>query len=727
MKSIKLFLLLLFLGTHFCHAQDTTLLLKPKMLNKDSMQIFISEMKGWLFKQGNDTAWAKKDIDLTGWKRLMPTELSEKMADKSGRVEGWFRLKIKLDSTLGETAFAVRISTWAASDLYIDGNRIASFGNTGINGAPYRENRYMSNLLPLSVNLKPGIEYTLVFHVVDYLSPFPPYELKAKDFGLRNLIRITVPKYYETIVPEATNGAIFIIFSVISVVLSLLFWLLFLQNRSEKNLLLFATASTLLTIFLIALALLSNSGLALVGMSYSWRWVATQISQLSSILYFSSIPVILARIFKRKIPLLYNIIVFLLVFIGTISLIRLIEIDEKIFTALNFILLCLIIVFSVYYVVSSWKKLRGAQWAIVAGLLIPLSVLLLVFILQYVSQDTLNLSFILVGAFLFLSFPMSMMVYVAMRFKEIIKEVQENAKQVMQMSEEKKEQALHQQKILREEVNRQTAEIRTTLDNLKSTQSQLIQSEKMASLGELTAGIAHEIQNPLNFVNNFSEVSNELIGEMNTELEKGDIEEAKSIATDVKLNLEKINHHGKRAADIVRGMLQHSRTSSGQKEPTDINALCDEYLRLAYHGLRAKDKSFNAKFETAFDETVSKLNIIPQDIGRVILNLINNAFYAASQPSKGGLSDSDNNKTPTVWVSTKKEGNKVLISVRDNGPGIPSNILDKIFQPFFTTKPTGQGTGLGLSLSYDIVKAHGGELKVETIEEEGTTFIITLG
>ena len=272
-----------------------------------------------------------------------------------------------------------------------------------------------------------------------------------------------------------------------------------------------------------------------------------------------------------------------------------------------------------------------------------------------------------------------------------------------------------------------------TLAELKSTQSQLIQSEKMASLGELTAGIAHEIQNPLNFVNNFSEVNEELLTEMKDELDKGNINDAKALANDAIENQQKILHHGKRADAIVKGMLQHSRSSSGVKEPTDINALADEYLRLAYHGLRAKDKSFNATMKTDFDETIGNINIIPQDIGRVILNLITNAFYAASLPSKGGFSDPDKSYSPTVWVSTKKIGDKIQVSVRDNGPGIPQKILDKIFQPFFTTKPTGQGTGLGLSLSYDIVKAHGGEMKVETKEGEGlpagqagSTFIIQL-
>ena len=255
----------------------------------------------------------------------------------------------------------------------------------------------------------------------------------------------------------------------------------------------------------------------------------------------------------------------------------------------------------------------------------------------------------------------------------------------------------------------------------------------MASLGELTAGIAHEIQNPLNFVNNFSEVSNELIDEMNEELDKGDIDEAKIIAGDIKQNLEKINHHGKRADAIVKGMLQHSRSSSGVKEPTDINALADEYLRLSYHGLRAKDKDFNATMQTDFDETIGKINIVPQDIGRVILNLINNAFYAVAEKKKSPHPLKEGEKyEPTVSVSTKRinspsgDGGKVEIRVTDNGNGIPQKVLDKIFQPFFTTKPTGQGTGLGLSMSYDTIKAHGGEIKVETKEGEGTTFTIVL-
>ena len=253
----------------------------------------------------------------------------------------------------------------------------------------------------------------------------------------------------------------------------------------------------------------------------------------------------------------------------------------------------------------------------------------------------------------------------------------------------------------------------------------------MASLGELTAGIAHEIQNPLNFVNNFSEVNKELIEEMVEEIGKGNLEDIKLIAGNIKQNMEKINLHGKRADSIVKGMLQHSQRSSGTAELTDINALADEYLRLSYHGLRAKDKSFNATINTDFDKAIQKINIVQQDIGRVLLNLFNNAFYSvtekttsASPATAGILSPA---YEPTVSVSTAKNNGYIEIRVRDNGMGIPATVMDKIFQPFFTTKPAGEGTGLGLSLSYDIiVKGHGGELKAETKEGEFAEFIILL-
>jgi two-component system, NtrC family, sensor kinase len=272
------------------------------------------------------------------------------------------------------------------------------------------------------------------------------------------------------------------------------------------------------------------------------------------------------------------------------------------------------------------------------------------------------------------------------------------------------------------QLQHQKEEIEATLENLTATQNQLIQREKMASLGELTAGIAHEIQNPLNFVNNFSEVNKELIAEMREEIAKRNFAEAEQIAKSIEDNEGKIIHHGKRADGIVKGMLQHSRSSSGTKEPTDINALADEYLRLAYHGFRAKDKSFNVTTKTDLDDRVGKVLVVPEEIGRVLLNLITNAFYAVSEKKR----QAGNEYEPTVTLRTERDDDHVLISVKDNGNGISSKVLEKIFQPFFTTKPTGQGTGLGLSLSYDIVKAHGGEITVEINKDSGAEFSVLL-
>ncbi|QNF34451.1 hypothetical protein HUW51_17600 [Adhaeribacter swui] len=296
---------------------------------------------------------------------------------------------------------------------------------------------------------------------------------------------------------------------------------------------------------------------------------------------------------------------------------------------------------------------------------------------------------------------------------------------------------LHRSRVLRREnqlleskVNLRTSqlsqaneEISQALANLKTSQTQLIQSEKMASLGELTAGIAHEIQNPLNFVNNFSEVSIELLDELEEEAQNGNTTEVLAISTDLKENLQKINYHGKRADAIVKGMLQHSRAGSTEKQLTNINALADEYLRLSYHGLRAKDKEFNAALVKDFAPDLPKTEVLPQDLGRVLLNLFNNAFYAVAQ--KKQLLNGQYH--PEVQVITKDLGDKIEIRIRDNGSGIPENIKQKVFQPFFTTKPTGQGTGLGLSLSYDIInKGHGGQLKLETEEGKGADFIIIL-
>lgn len=711
--SVKIFFLLLFpmIGL----AQNTVVNITPEKFSKNIDAFNIDTIDGWVFHKGNDSNWAKKDIDVKGWEKLKPTDLSAKYADKNSRVEGWFRIKVTFDSSLLNKVLYVDFGQWAATAFYVDGELVTARGNTGAKGKDFRE--YNGGLDPVSIRFNTPAAHILSLHYVGYLSPIPPYDVKTQT--LKKVIRLGGPNYitrvlnnYKTLYTFRTS------WMVVCAILSVLFWLLLFQNRKEKNLFWIALYTSAL-FFYTYYSYTDPSGTSFD--EFKIKIIVSDLFQISTIVLL--LPILLIKVFKRKInnKLILSLIILIVVNeIGTFLTSSFSIIVQYIYGG------SFIFVFGIclYYAITSWKNLMGAQWAIVGGLIFTISILLGGFILILILPNLFESQYsnLLFNSFFNLGFPFSLLIYVSIRFKEMINEVQANAQTVLELSEEKREQALIQQKVLEEEVTRQTGEIRKTFENLKSTQSQLIQSEKMASLGELTAGIAHEIQNPLNFVNNFSEVNTELLDELGEEADKGNLEEVKAIAKDIKENEQKINHHGKRADAIVKGMLQHSRSSSGVKEPTDINALADEYLRLAYHGLRAKDKSFNATLFTHFDDSIGMINMIPQDIGRVILNLITNAFYAVAEKKK----QIGEGFEPTVSVSTKKTDGKVEISVKDNGNGIPQHIKDKIFQPFFTTKPTGEGTGLGLSLSYDIVKAHGGEIKVVNSEGGGTTFAIYL-
>jgi two-component system NtrC family sensor kinase len=703
----------------FGWGQDSVVNITPGKFTKDINAFFIDAAEGWVFHNGNDTNWSKKNIDTKGWEKLKPTDLLAKYADKNGRVEGWFRIKVTFDSSLLNKVLYVDFGQWAATAFYVDGELVAARGNTGEKGKGFRE--YLGGLDPLSMHFNVSGPHILSLHYVGYLSAIPPHEVKTQ---FREHVMLIAGPNFTTLLRKVKETSYFFqtLYLVVCAILSVLFWLLLFQNPKEK--ILFWTA-----FFTSTFAITMWCDLCRIDINGSSYYVDKSVRLISVFLasctFLLLLPILLSKVLKRKINRRLILSLIILIVVNEIGAF----VTSSFSTAFEYIYVfsyIFVLGICLYYVITSWKNLMGAQWAIVVGLIF--TALILSFGLIFYPVIKSALTYYIIVSLVDLSFPLSLMIYVSMRFKEMIHEVQENAEKVVELSEEKKVQAETQQKVLEEEVTRQTREIRQTLENLKTTQSQLIQSEKMASLGELTAGIAHEIQNPLNFVNNFSEVNTELIDELKQEMDKGNLEDARAIADDIKENEEKINHHGKRADAIVKGMLQHSRSNSGVKEPTDINALADEYLRLAYHGLRAKDKEFNATLITDFDDSIGMINMIPQDIGRVILNLITNAFYAVAEKKK----QSGDGYEPTVTVTTKRivplpggpQG--VEVRVADNGNGIPPKILDKIFQPFFTTKPTGQGTGLGLSLSYDIVKAHGGELKVETKENEGTEFIIQL-
>lgn len=418
------------------------------------------------------------------------------------------------------------------------------------------------------------------------------------------------------------------------------------------------------------------------------------------------------------------------VFIGLLLAIAFLFVIEVVFSA-GFIIKWLWHLLMLFIITATFKLPELSRFKTIMLAVLPLAVILL---LKDLVKPFTDQFFVSIKNLLNYTFPLAITWLIALSIIWTRQQKALEKERQLRLAEEQQHKIVEARKMELEllvaertaQLTRQKEELENALVDLQTTQKQLIQSEKMASLGELTAGIAHEIQNPLNFVNNFSEVSVELLDELKDgplhNLPQAEQEEVEVIINNLTQNLEKINHHGKRADAIVKGMLQHSRSSSAEKEPTDINALVDEYLRLSYHGLRAKDKLFNASIKTNFDENVGAVEVVPQDIGRVFLNLLNNAFYAVTEKKKNLAGTYE----PTVSVSTRRLDDAIEIVVKDNGNGIPQVVAEKIFQPFFTTKPTGQGTGLGLSLSYDIIKAHEGEIKVETKEGECTEFTISL-
>jgi len=668
----------------------------------------------WRYQKGDNTAWANPEFDDSSWSQFSRANLNMPDGDQAIANRGdivWFRKRIKADSSLSKT-IVLNIFQYGASEIYLDGKLIHQLGkvSSDLDEVIYHNPSRQVLQLPL---IK-GKAQVLAVRYINAQHQFPLFAdtngyIRITVSSLSNANSRDVEKNYRIAanIQQENNFYITLGIAILMFIIFTSFYLFFPKEKINGY---FALSILFLIFFIIGVIWeLDNTGADFwISFSYDANILISSIV----LLYCSY------RIMPQPIDSVYKTVSFLgLIAIGCLFL------DKN--AAITWALLLYVAI--IRLTVKSWNNNRAASILFMSSSFIGLLYWAII-LLRRIGLSQLYLEEYM--PFTFMIIPLTLAIYLGYAFGRRSQELRLNLERVQKLSLEKESILSSQNETLEKQVNERTSELNQSLENLKSTQSQLIQSEKMASLGELTAGIAHEIQNPLNFVNNFSEVSAELVEEMNEELEEGNLEDVKEISADLKQNLEKINHHGNRAGDIVKGMLQHSRSSSGAKEPTDINALADEYLRLAYHGLRAKDKSFNATMLTEFDESIEKVNIIPQDIGRVILNLITNAFYTVSSAASAKVGS---DYTPTVSVSTKKEDDKILLSVKDNGNGIPEKVLDKIFQPFFTTKPTGQGTGLGLSLSYDIVKAHGGDIKIETVNNEGldsaeagSEFIISL-
>ncbi|MFI5159908.1 MAG: ATP-binding protein [Sphingobacteriales bacterium] len=676
-------------------------------------------LSGWKFHPGDNPQWARADFDDSHWQLADPGTDVTKFSQLKNAGVGWLRLHIKTDSSLARQQIMAWVSQYSASEIYLDGKLIQQYGFIGHDPAKTSAVTPGGELFALKLN--GGVDQVIAVRLgyqsgILYISPlFTP--LSAFNMYVNGYKKATENSEnssklnQELLVMNAIGTGIFLI-------LCFIHFFYFVFDRSQKiSLYYLFYCLNILYLYLTFLFLYYQGHSEKVSINM----LIFDLGTVSFCIAFLFLILVVYVLFGYRERTVFKVLVILA--FATLYSIYLDDIRGSFIDTIVFPVLCMLEVLRICILAYRQKKKHAG--------IITLSICL--YIILYVWEGLLDQTTILATVliyFVFLGLPVAIAIYLGIKtastnraLKTTLDEVQTLSAQNLLKEQEKQQILADQNIVLEKQVNERTSELNQSLTHLKETQTQLIQSEKMASLGELTAGIAHEIQNPLNFVNNFSEINSELVGEMKSEIDKGDLEEIRAIATDIEENSKKINMHGKRADAIVKGMLQHSQTGSGIKEPTDINALAEECMRLAYHGLRAKDKSFNAELLMNLDETLPKVNVIPQDIVRVMLNLFNNAFYAVNEKKKTVGSE----YKPAVEVSTSTESGHVLIKVKDNGIGIPDAIKDKIMQPFFTTKPTGDGTGLGLSLTYDIVtKGHGGKLEVNSKEGEGSEFIIII-
>ena len=708
----KVIALSLTLISFFCEGQSIPLIDDPG----DSL---VTLDEGWTYKMsdrpGSDGMGSKN------WKSLRPAaDIHDSIPDEAKTGVGLMQLLFRVSERARDEHLTLMIRQSIASEIYLNGKSIRKYGVVSDNPSaikaydprwepvPLDISTDSVNLLEVRFAVQPGVRYITYYGAVN---PFFSVVIGRTDEAIEKYKEIYIRPWMDVLL----QGIILMVF-----VLHISFFLMYHAQRAN---LLFAIAA--LCTFIVGWIVNYYYYYASPDQKFLCAVLASVFYAVNQIFLFTSIHSYL-KIHTKSSLWIIALIQFLGIIVGIVWYKRGFEL---VLANVPLITYLLIIIISI----SQRKRVRESI-ILTIGLSISFISFFLFLATVMTFYDNLLRPVFDPPSFFFLIFmlgpPTSVSIFLAYDFARTSKRLKEKLDEVEILSEknvavekEKQEILTLQNQRLETKVQERTAALNQSINELKSTQSQLIQSAKMASLGELTAGIAHEIQNPLNFVNNFSELNRELLHELKEKMSDRNPDDATKIINDVVINEEKINHHGKRADAIVKAMLQHSRSTTGVKELTDLNALADEYLRLAFHGFRAKDKSFNATAKTDLDQRVGKVLVVQQDIGRVILNLITNAFYAVSEKKKLLANEYE----PIVELKTKKQDGHVLISVIDNGNGISSKILDKIFQPFFTTKPTGQGTGLGLSLSYDIVKAHGGEIKVESKEGEGAVFTIVLG
>jgi len=685
------------------------------MFNLDKIhQNGISLDKGWKFHAGDNAEWAKPGIDDSNWANIDPSKDIYYLLQVRKAETCWLRLKLSVDPFLFNKTLGMTVYQTGISDIYLNGKLIYHLGSTD-KGSQNESVRLYDQQLSLKLDTGGIQEIAVRFRcskndmIINYLTPNYCFKLVLNN--VNELLGIFMAETNSYLVKDIILIALYIFLGVMS-------FFLYFSYRIQQAYLIFGYYC----FTSIIQALLRIPTYAIKPVSLSLASTCFLLSHIVSLIALVLLLVGLYKLYSQKKSVLFYFIIFYAV--STLPVFIFFYPWSNIYAVAIGLLVCIDAL-----IINFKAAINGFSNAWVLFITFLIFFVMFVSFMLIAASGNINLG-LNIAALSLLVIPFGLSIFLANEFARTGRDLQTRIVEVEQLSEktilqeqEKQQILASQNETLEKQVSERTAELNQSLHHLKATQNQLIQSEKMASLGELTAGIAHEIQNPLNFVNNFSEVNREMIDELKDELKDGNVEEALAIADEIKQNEEIINHHGKRADGIVKGMLEHSRIGRRQKEPADINALAAEYMRLSYNALKAKDKDFEAGMVTQLDPALPKVEVILQDIGRVMLNLFNNAFYAVNQKKKA-VGD---NYNPEVSVSTSVENGQVIIKVRDNGVGMTDYVKEKIMQPFFTTKPTGEGTGLGLSLTYDmVVKGHGGSIQVNSTEGEGSEFIITL-
>ncbi|WP_259016765.1 sensor histidine kinase [Emticicia fluvialis] len=684
----------------------------------DIPEIGVGLANHWKWHAGDNKLWAKPDFNDSLWNKITVLESMNDHPDLAKAKIAWLRRPMQVTKEFVNKPLTLIVNQMGASEIYLDGVLLHKLGVVSTDPSKEKTQAYAT---ALPINMADTNIHVLAVRYSFSGSNFFYPGTSSQIFGLKIFKTQDIGNFIER--KSHRSLGFNYLFAGVFLVFALLHFLFFVSNPVKK-----VSLSLGLTMLFLTIGFFLR-GFEQIQTDISNREILSLITLTATYLGILLINVSLYQYLNQKYGLIFYAVA-LLVTGGLLCNIFAIELPLYVEVWLPFLLL-----FVDFIRVSVLAEKRGdsnAKVPIYSLVVVAFSaaagvITLMIGGFSGAGSDSVVLTIgLFIIVIMFFSIPIGLSLSLVREYSRTHKsltrkliEIEELSAENLAHEQEKQQILTAQNEMLEKQVAERTAELARSLDDLKKTQTQLIQSEKLASLGELTAGIAHEIQNPLNFVNNFSELSKELIDELQEERARPERDEAleEELLGDIAQNLEKINHHGKRASSIVRGMLEHSRSSTGKKEPTDINAMAEEYLRLAYHGIRAKDKSFNADFKTDLDANLPKVPVIAQDFGRVLLNLINNAFYAIKDMEGKGQ----------VIVQTRQISNQIEIKVTDNGVGIPDAVKSKIFQPFFTTKPTGQGTGLGLSLAYDIItKGHGGTLNVETKEGEGTTFVIKL-